>query len=113
MKGFFAGALTAAPITALIMWYVVGWQGLVDARIDRAETRGELERAKHTQQFDQRFAQMAGEGCPQNDALAQRVAELQTRLKEQEAVLSTSGQEVAGQRDVISEIVEGKETDND
>lgn len=90
MKGFFTGVLFAAPITALLMWWVFGYTNLVGAKVERATATSALNGAVFNKDFENRWAEMSGDHVSCNStspdhiaALRQRVAELQKEVDQE------------------------------
>lgn len=82
MKGFFSGVLFAAPVTALLMWWVFGYTNLVGTKVERATATSELNGAVFNKEFDKRWDEMGGGPASCSSADATHVADLRTRVAE-------------------------------
>lgn len=107
MKAFFSGALTAAPITAVILFLVLGLQARTDARLERAATRSELHRAEDLADFDRRWATQAvapaiAAECPDR---TERIAELKTKLVTLNAELASVRDQATADAAALAAIV--------
>lgn len=80
MKGFFAGILFAAPLTALVMWFVSGYQATIDTKFERAYVTSQRDSAVFDQGFDKRWAAMGGGPATCGSAGARRIADLNKQL---------------------------------
>lgn len=94
MKGFFAGALFAAPITAIVMWLVVGMHETVDTKVERSVAASDLAEAEFIDAFDSRWQQMGGESLKCDPASAVKLAELRDKVETLNAQLD--GMRAAG-----------------
>ena len=80
MKGFFTGILFAAPLTALVMWFVSGYQTTIDTKVERAYVTSNLNSAVFDQDFGNRWAEMGGGAATCSSAGAASVADLRKQL---------------------------------
>lgn len=110
MKGFFAGALIASPLTAIILWLVTGFQSTVDTKVERSVTAAELAEAKAGDEFDQRWQQLGGaEPLKCDPTEADKVAALKERLATLEQQLSEARAADNAKAASINDIVASKE----
>ena len=80
MKGFFAGVLFAAPLTALIMWFVSGYMGTIDTKVERDTVSSKLDAAIFAQDFDKRWGEMGGDPATCSSTGANIISELRKQL---------------------------------
>lgn len=80
MKGFFAGILFAAPLTALVMWFVSGYQATIDTKVERAYLTSQRDTAVFDQDFGMRWSEMGGGPAACSSVGAQRIADLNKQL---------------------------------
>lgn len=110
MKAFFAGALTAAPVTAIIMWLVLGAQARTDTRVELQTAKADLHRAEDLHDFNRRW--QAGAIAPASsancDAPGQDLARLRERVAELQRELQGAREKATADAAALDQLVNGK-----
>lgn len=99
MKGFLVGCVVTAPLTVLVMLYVLQWQSHIDTRLERAEVRHEVQREEFNRDFHAAWDALGAGNCgPSGDrqrASDARLSELRERLARLEAQMQNARGDLA------------------
>jgi len=113
MKGFFTGVLFAAPVTALLMWLVMGNSNLVDAKVERATAISARDSSIFNEDFDNRWAQMGGSPATCTSTGARHIADLRERVAELQREVDQDREAAKKKTSDLDHLIEKAEVKNE
>jgi hypothetical protein len=109
-KGFVGGVAVTAPMTALVMYLVLGQQAAVETRLERHEVRQEITRVEREESFDAAWEAMTGTDTSVcTPARTAQLTVLRDRLGALDAQLATNTAASAADREALAEALRALE----